>query len=130
MACLETDFIVELIRQKPDATAKMRQFLGSGAELSVTPITATELFAGAFASGKQADILKTEELLSTLTLLEFDLFAAKMAGEFIDGLSRKGTKIGDMDTLTAAIAIRHNQVLVTKNKKHFSRIRGLGISGW
>ena len=130
MVCLETDFLVSFIRQKADAVEKMKSVVGLGKELCITPITATELFVGAFASRQPRDFDKLEELLSTFRVLEFDLAAAKTAGRILFELSKKGAAIGDMDSITAAIAIRHNHCLITRNKKHFSRISSLKTESW
>ncbi|MBI4066501.1 type II toxin-antitoxin system VapC family toxin [Candidatus Gottesmanbacteria bacterium] len=37
----------------------------------------------------------------------------------------KGEKLADFDLLIAATALEHNLALVTKNTKHFQRIKGL-----
>lgn len=130
MVCFETDFLIDFSRKKPEAIEKMKHFWNSGEELCVTPITATELFVGVFKSAKPNEMENLEELLSTFKLLEFDLAAAKTAGRILFELSKKGAAIGDMDSITAAIAIRHNQLLVTKNRKHFSRIPALKTESW
>lgn len=130
MVCLESDFLVELSRHKHEAISKMQQLVETGEQLFVTPVSATEMFMGAFKSKDPQEFLRTEELLSTLKLLEYDFHAAKMAADLMTGLSKKGEKIGEMDTLTAGIALRHNQRLITRNKKHFSKIKGLKIEEW
>ncbi len=130
MVCLESDFLVELSRCRPEAILKMRKLVEARKPLFVTPVSATEIFMGAFKSNDPQEFLKTEELLSTLKLLEYDFHAAKMAAELMTDLSKKGEKIGEMDTLTAGIALRHNQKLITRNKRYFSKISGLKLEGW
>jgi len=130
MVCLESDFLIEFIRKKPEAVSKMVELEKTGQLLSITPVTAAELFEGAFLSKETGSILSLEELLATFQMLDFDLFAAKKAGQLMAGLSKEGQKIGDLDTLTAAIALRHDQALATRNKKHFSKVPGLKIVEW
>ena len=130
MTCLETDFLVDILRGNRLAIQLLEKLVKGGEPLAVTPVTATELFDGAFRTGKQAEITKVDEIMSNLTLLEFDFPAARQAGELLAALSEKGQKIGDLDTLTAAIVLRHGHVLVTKNKKHFQKIHGLAIETW
>ena len=131
MACLETDFLVAVIRKEGAAVGKLRELTAKGIELSITPITATELFNGAFASRDQGKIEKVEQLILSLPLLQFDFFAAREAGELLSGLNRKGQKIGDFDTLTGAIALRHGEkTIISRNEKHSGKIKGLEIEKW
>lgn len=131
MPCLETDFLVDVIRQRPDALAKLDQLIRQSEPLTVTPVSISELFRGAFKSGEEKNFSIVEEIGPTLKLLEFDWPATRIAGEWLNRLDKKGEPIGLMDTLTAAIALRHNQTtIITKNKKHFQKISGLKIQDW
>lgn len=130
MVCLESDFIVSFLREKPAAIQKIQQLIGANIPICVSPLTAAELFEGAFSSDSENEIAKVEELLSTMKMLDFDLLAAKKAGEILALLSKKGEKIGDIDSMTAAIALRHGQELITKNERHFAKIKNLKISSW
>jgi predicted nucleic acid-binding protein len=38
--------------------------------------------------------------------------------------------VSDMDMLIAAIALSTGAILVTHNKKHFSKIKGLRVEDW
>ncbi len=130
MYCLETDFLVDLLRKNPAAHAKLEKLAESTEPLSVTPVSAAELFEGAFRSGRPEELLKVEDALFKFKLLEFDLPSARAAGELLFQLSKKGEKIGDLDTLTAAIALRHDQTIITKNKKHYAKIHRLKSQDW
>ncbi len=131
MVCLETDFIVDLLRKRDSAIEKLRELSKTGSEMTITPITATEIFEGAFASEKKEKIEKAEQLILGLRILRFDFFAAREAGGLLSLLVAKGQKIGDFDALTAAIALRHGEkTIITKNKKHFGKIKGLVVETW
>lgn len=130
MVCLETDFMVAFLRGNDAAGRKMERLKQVFSKITVTPISASELFFGACKS-KRAGALETAKgFLSTLELLDFDLSAAAKAGEILAQLEKKGQKIGEKDSLIAAIALRHKQPLVTRNVKHFSKIPGLEIEEW
>jgi len=45
-------------------------------------------------------------------------------------LERKVEPIGEFDALIASIALAHNERVVTRNVKHFSRVRGLEVEKW
>ena len=50
MVCLETDFLIALIRKDEKAIAKLRKLVENGEGLTTTPINAAELFKGAYKS--------------------------------------------------------------------------------
>jgi predicted nucleic acid-binding protein len=130
MPCLETDFFVDVFRQKKEALRKLEQLIKEKEPLTVTPVTVAELFRGALKSNNPKNIVAIEETEQTVQLLEFDWPAARTSGELLNRLEKKGEPIGNMDTLTAAICLRHNQTLITKNKKHFAKITGLKTQEW
>ncbi len=45
-------------------------------------------------------------------------------------LERRGQPIGDFDASIVAHALAVDAVVVTRNVRHFSRIRGLGVEDW
>ena len=130
MVCLETDFLVDLLRKKPDAIKKLEQLTKENAELTVTPITLTELFNGAFLHAQIEKIDLVEEICFSLKILSYDFLASKKAGELLARLEKQGEKIGDFDTITAGIAVRYGEKIITKNRKHFKKIKELKIESW
>lgn len=130
MPCLETDFLVDVFRQKKEAIQKLEQLSKEKEPLTVTPVTIAELFHGAFKSNNPKNANALEETEQTVQLLEFDWPAARIAGELLHHLEKKGEKIGNLDTLTAAVCLRHNQILITKNKKHYAKIPKLKTRDW
>ena len=130
MVCLETDFLVDLLRNKKEAILKLEELVQKNSGISVTPISLTELFHGAFKSKNQLNVENVEKIMAGVELLDFDFFASKKAGELIAFLEEKGEKIGDNDTITAAIALRHGEKIITRNAKHFDRIPGIKAIGY
>lgn len=130
MVCLDTDFLVGFLRGDRAAEEKMSQLSQLFEQLTVTPVSAAEIFFGAFKSNRKNAAETAENFLSTIEMLEFDLPAARKAGQLIASLQKEGQQIGEKDQLIAAIAIRHNQTLVTRNKKHFPKVPCLKIAEW
>ena len=131
MVCLETDFLIALIRKDEKAIAKLRELVEKGERLTTTPINASELFKGAYKSKNVDENLKiVRGILGRLTLLEFNITASDIYGQISAELERRGEPIGEMDTLIASIALAHNERILTRNVKHYSRIRGLEIETW
>lgn len=131
LACLETDFLVALIRKDERAIEKLKKLVESGERLTTTPINASELFKGAYMSKNvKENLKKVRGVLSRLDILDFNLAASDIYGKISSELERKGEPIGEMDTLIASIALAHNERIVTRNVKHYSRVKGLEVDSW
>jgi len=50
MTCLDTDFIIDLLRRKPAAENKLEELTANGDKLTTTPLNASELYKGAYNS--------------------------------------------------------------------------------
>ena len=102
-----------------------------GEGLATTPINAAELFKGAYKSRNVYENLKrVRGILNRLDLLDFNLAASEIYGQITSEPEKKGWPIGEMDALIASIALAHNERIVTRNVKHFRRVRGLEVEGW
>jgi len=126
MACLETDFLISLIRKDSAAVKKFLELEKKNEPLTVTPITASELFYGAAKSKKPEEKAKVESVLSLLDLLYFDLISARKCGELMAYFDNAGL-IGDLDTLTAGICVAHEEKIITRNIKHYSKAKNLKV---
>src|SRR3989344_8926962 len=126
MTCLESDFLIALMHKDAEAVQKFLNLEKGSLPLCITPITAAELFHGAFKSKNPSELEKVESVLSALCFLYFDFLSAKYCGSIMAFLDKAG-HIGDLDTLTGAICARYGETLVTKNIKHFSKIKNLKI---
>jgi len=131
MVCLDTDFLGALIRGNPDAQTKADELDRKGSRLTTTPITAYELFLGAHKSQQRdTNLSRMLGLLSSLQLLDYDIWAAEKAAEYSASLESRGQTIGIRDSMIAGITARHNEVLVTRNVGHFSRITDIKLDPW
>ncbi len=131
MVCLDTDFIVALLRKDERAIERLRSLTQKGETLTITPITACELFKGAYSAGDaRREVQKIKDLLEYLTLLEFSVASCERFGKIYAALKNQGFPIGDLDTIIASLAMTHNQSLLTNNVKHFERISGLILESW
>ena len=68
--------------------------------------------------------------LPNLYILPFDTESGKIYGRLKARLEKKGLAKSEPDLRIASIAIQHNMVLVTGNKKHFKDIPGLNVEDW
>lgn len=70
------------------------------------------------------------QLLAPMQLLPFDSESAVHAARIRVDLESVGTPIGPHDILIAAIALRHQATLVTRNVREFSRVPKLHWVNW
>jgi tRNA(fMet)-specific endonuclease VapC len=131
MVCFDTSFLVDLVRRRPEAEEKLRQYLENGDPLTTTPLNAAELFEGAFSpKSRKVEYERVDGLLRHLELLEFSLAVCEKYGRLLNELRTKGNPIGDPDTLIASAALTHRQILLTRNKAHFEKVPGLVVESW
>lgn len=131
MVCVDTSFLIALIRRKPEAERRLESYTQEEEEISTTPICACELFAGAYMStGRDLEIKRVKGLLSRMRLLEFTIQACERFGKIRHEMEAAGTPIGDLDIMIASIALAHNQPIVTRDIGHFEKIPGLTVETW
>ncbi|MBW3583833.1 MAG: type II toxin-antitoxin system VapC family toxin [Euryarchaeota archaeon] len=127
MYVLDTDICVDLYRGH-EASIDSVSVLEAEGPLTITAITVQELAEGAYrARDIRIATSRLRRLLAAFHVLDYDGAASWIAGRLGAELRKKGRPIGDLDTMIAACTIAHNGVLVTRNLRHFKRIRGLDV---
>lgn len=71
-----------------------------------------------------------DRFFGPLEILPFDEEAALQTARLRAALEKKGKPLGDLDSLIAGHALSANLVLVTKNTREFSRVKGLRLENW
>ncbi len=132
MICLDSDFMISLLRGEEEAKVKAQQLEETFRTIVSTAINALELFIGIVAvdgtSGKRVEI--TRNFLSNLTILPLDESSAERSAYILNTLKKLGKPIGLKDSLIAGIALEHKANILTRNVKHFERVPGLKIETW
>lgn len=132
MICLDSDFMIALLRGDKEASLKAEQLEEESREIVSTAINALELFVGIVAvdgiSGTR--VKKTRDFLDNLTILHLDLSSAERSAYIMNSLMKLGKSIGLKDSLIAGIALEHKADMLTRNTKHFERVSGLKIETW
>lgn len=126
----DTDAISEVLKQRPSpAYITWLQTISRDLQY-VSSVSVGELYKGAYRSAAQAKHLKNinEQVLPRLTVLPYDVAAAKMFGQVSAELEQKGTPLADADVQIAATALVNDLELVTGNIKHFVRINALKLN--
>ena len=128
MVCLETSFIIDFLRGKENARIFLKKLGESRDIATITAPTIMEIISGAELEESKREKKEILNLLNTLTILPLDESSSILAGEIEAKLAMGGETIPPIDIMIAAIAIENNEVLATKNEKHFSRINNLKIT--
>jgi predicted nucleic acid-binding protein len=129
--CLDTDFLVALLRSHPEAVKRAEEYDSIRAEISTTSMNAFEIYLGAFRSREaEKNVKQADDLLNSIKVLELTLESSRRSSEILSELIRRGAPIDLRDAIIAGIAIVNGYTLVTRNVEHFKRITGLSIETW
>ncbi len=136
MALLDTTALVDLGRRAdiPEhrrIRAVLRDLLLSGETLFTSRINEAEFLVGPEMSDhRQRELDRVERILSGIAVLEFDAQASRYYAVIKATMFKSGRPIGDCDTMIAAVALTHDQKLLTRNTRHFEKIPGLIVQSY
>lgn len=119
---VDTCFLIDLIREDPGAI----RFTEGSPLLSTTSISAAEFLYGARLSTKPGVMEAARGFLDHFPVLPFDGEAAVLYAEIAAELGHRGGRISSFDELIAAIVLRHDETLVSRDT-HFAAIHGLEV---
>ena len=120
---LDTDVIVDFLRNGIDVSGIFNDIKNKKAQCSVSVITAFELYNGALLSPNSGQKLEDLNIiLGSVEITSFDNSKSYVASKIYSYLVKKGMKLEIRDILIAACAISKNMKILTNNKKHFNRI--------
>ncbi|MBI4140262.1 PIN domain-containing protein [Candidatus Woesearchaeota archaeon] len=126
MTCLETTFLIDLLRGKENVNNLKEELERTESSLSITPISIMELWIGATIKSSDKEKERILALIDAVEVLNFDVESAKEAGEIDVSLTKQGMPIEITDVMIAGIAKTHHEKLVTRDA-HFARIPGLRV---
>lgn len=125
MVCLDTPFLIDVLEADETARELMDELEAGREHLAVTPVTASELWIGGHL-GSRTEYEATRGLLGSLTWLEFSRNCARRVGRIQADLVRSGGQLGVVDCMIAAIALEHDEPLVTGDSD-FERVPDLRV---
>lgn len=124
---VDTDWAIEYMRRRQPIVERFDELLPQGIGMSV--ISLAELYDGVLGNSNRQRAERG--LLAFLSYIEEiapldDMICRIFAAERIR-LRAAGNIIANLDLLIGATAIRRNLTLLTNNRRHFERMRGLNI---
>ncbi len=122
----DTTFIIDLMKKRPNAIKKLQEIeRKKERQLLATP-TIFELVVGVtMSSFPKKEKVKVLQILKNFSVMPFTLEDAWISGEVLGKLYKEGKPIDVIDCQIAGTAIHHDQVVVTRNTKHYQRIVNL-----
>jgi len=124
---LDSNIVIEVFAGNKDIADKISGLKGN---LVISSIVIGELYVGIYRVANKAKHLKMlDDFLNLCIILDADKSTAKLYGEMVSILYKKGKPIPTNDIWIAAIAKQHNLTLISKDK-HFAEINGLAIKSW
>ena len=110
--------------------AVVRHRVESAGSVAVAFAALGELYFGAFKSARKAENLaRVEQFRREVPVIGWDSETARTYGEVKKQLREKGRPIPDNDIWIAAVALRNDLILATRDV-HFDEVEGLSIERW
>ena len=116
---VDSDVLIDYLRNRRGAA----EYLDSLGEWTYSVVTAMELITGA---ANQKDVKKLEKILNDYRETPLSQEIGARARELMK-THAKPDGLLPLDALIAATALHEGVRLSTKNKKHFTKIKGLDI---
>ena len=110
----------------------MHRFVQHSGLLSIPTIVLGELFTWAYHRKNPTPLIERIEndLLTDVTVLDFDSDCAKEFGRVRGKLLQQGISVSRMDLMIACVALVHNLTLVTHNTADYQNVPGLRLNDW
>jgi len=123
---LDTNIIIALFADE----AIVKSSLAQANEVVIPNFVIGELCYGARKSGRVgANLARVDELIVNSTILGCDAETARQYGEVKSKLRLKGRPLPENDVWIAALALRHDLILVTRDA-HFQEVESLQTVAW
>ena len=130
MICLDSDFVIDFLRHKEIAVLKLKSL--NGEKVVSTEVNYFEVLYGVFDKDQvsQKELSLVQAFFASIPNLGLNHSSAYAAAEIATNLEKSGLQIELNDSLIAGICLSNNCGILTKNIKHFSRIKGLKVESY
>lgn len=123
---IDTNIIIDYLRGDKEVVNLLSELYSS--DLCISVISLAEFFEGAYRLPNPDDeIGRLDEFLikGRINILDINTATAQIYGQLQAAYGKRGFLKPVHDLLIASTALNQNSILVTKNKKDFSSIKGL-----
>lgn len=129
MYLLDTDFCIDWLRKKTYARTALARVLPG--QVAVSAVTVGELLVGAYgAQQPEREAEKVEAFLKPIQVLAYTGAEAVRFARITASLRQEGQLIGVPDAMIAATAQTNRRAVVTRNLRHFGKVKQLRVENW
>ncbi|MGH1395511.1 MAG: type II toxin-antitoxin system VapC family toxin [Trichormus sp.] len=126
---LDTDTCIYWIKNIEPVRNKVKEI--GWERICICSITIAELYFGAYNSQKVSENLtRAEDFIKNITVIPLEQNTLKTFGKLKAELRKIGQPVAEFDLLIASVALTRDDILVTNNTRHYSRITGLKLENW
>ena len=123
---VDTDWVIIYQHSVPRVVSRLNALLAQGVGLSI--VSLAELYEGEkYSADPQAEAQGLREFLSAVRVVHLDDDICRIFARERARLRAEGNLIGDLDLLIGSTALRHGLTLLSNNRRHFERLRGLNV---
>lgn len=123
MYLIDSDFLIGYIKNKKEVTEILDDIGGSLWSTSV--VCVAEVLEGV----SKHNAIEIKKMLKDMVIYDVDWEVAEVFAKLRKKMRKQGNLIDNMDLFIASTCLVHDLTLITGNKKHFSRVKGLKIIG-
>lgn len=127
MIFIDSDCIIDFLNGKESARRIVEQYSD---ELATSQVNVFEIFFGIFKRKelKENELMSADRFFSSLAIFSFDQQCGKIGAKIFSGLMKEGNIIDQNDCFIGSIMIKNGiNTIISNNKKHFSRIKGIKV---
>ena len=123
---VDTDWTIDYLNGIHRIVESLDRFLPEGVGISI--VSLAELYDGIFGHATPTDVEpELSAFLDYVEVVPLDDSICRIFASERRRLRASGNIIGDFDLMIGATALRHGLTLLSNNRRHFQRIRGLSI---
>lgn len=127
MTCLETTFLVDLLRGDSGVQSLMEELERTETSLAAAAPSVMEIWTGALLSKfTDKEKAKVKDLILSLIILPLDEKSSIEAGEIAADMAQKGITIDPVDLMIAGVVRASGEKLVTRDQD-YAKIPGLRV---
>ena len=128
MVCLDTSFIIDVLRGDQKAKKTTDALIANNETTSIATPTLMELQTSLTLNSRGVrEYNLIDKIIASSVILPLDSKSATRAGEIEARLILSGEMIPPIDIMIAAIALQNKEAVLTRNVKHLARIPGLEV---